>query len=679
MIEELTEKFKSEALDYVSTIETNLMKLEKDSSDKELVREVFRFIHNLKGNSAMFGFTNIDRLSHVLETLFDKIREDKIDITSELISSVLNSMDHLRVLIDKDDHCDEHDLTIHEELIKAIRALSSGTDTNTPKTKPTYASKPTYKSYYISLESLPDLLKNGTNPIFLIEEIADMGENWIHPITSKVPEWNTINPEQSYIAWEILVYTDKSKTEIEEVFMFVETEMNIDIVKITDDNIFESQSVQDLIINSINSESKLGLENIEKHFIAKKQESKTIETNTTTGSKIIKSVRVTSEKLDHLMNLVSEQVVLQARLLSNAEEKKDPELFYISENINKITRQLRDVAFSLILIPVKSLFSRFQRMVRDISVELEKDINLEVVDNDTELDKFIIEGLSDPLLHIVRNSLDHGIESKSERIEIGKNPTGKLTLKSYYSGAHVVIEVSDDGRGIDPEKVKYKAVEKGLISSNETLTEKQIMELLFTPGFSTSDSVTELSGRGVGMDIVYKRISDLRGDIVINSKKGIGTTIKLKLPVTLSIIDGLLVQVKNESYIIPLFSVFKIYPITYSKYSESFHGTIKIDNERLPYYDIIKEFYDDYIPENDKAQVIIVENEEDKFGLIVENIIGEYQAVLKPLGYIYENKDFFSGASILGNGSIALVLDVSKLIRKIQAHQKTKQLNLNTT
>ncbi|MCT4637973.1 MAG: chemotaxis protein CheA [Bacteroidales bacterium] len=679
MIEELTEKFKSEALDYITTIESNLMKLEKDSSDKELVREVFRFIHNLKGNSAMFGFTNIDRLSHVLETLFDKIREDKIEITSELISSVLNSMDHLRVLLDKDDHCDEHDLTIHEELIKTITAMSSGTDTNTPKTKPTYANTPKYKSYYIYLESLPDLLKNGTNPIFLIEEIADMGENWIHPITSKVPEWNTINPEQSYIAWEILVYTDKNKTEIEEVFMFVETEINIEIVNITDDNIFENQSVQNLIINSINSENKLGLENIEKHLISKKPESKTIETNTASGSKIIKSVRVTSEKLDHLMNLVSEQVVLQARLLSNAEEKKDPELFYISENINKITRQLRDVAFSLILIPVKSLFSRFQRMVRDISVELEKDINLEVIDNDTELDKFIIEGLSDPLLHIVRNSLDHGIESKSERIEIGKNPTGKLTLKSYYSGAHVVIEVSDDGRGIDPDKVKTKAVEKGLISANETLTEKQVMELLFTPGFSTSDSVTELSGRGVGMDIVYKRISDLRGDIVINSQKGIGTTIKLKLPVTLSIIDGLLVQVKDESYIIPLFSVYKIYPVTYSQYSESFHGTIKIDNERLPYYDIIKEFYDDYTPENDKAQVIIVENEDDKFGLIVENIIGEYQAVLKPLGYVYENKDFFSGASILGNGSIALVLDVSKLIRKIQAHQKTKQLNLNTT
>jgi two-component system chemotaxis sensor kinase CheA len=373
---------------------------------------------------------------------------------------------------------------------------------------------------------------------------------------------------------------------------------------------------------------------------------------------------VASEKVDELMNLVIELVTTQARLSLLAEKSHQPELLAVAENIEKITRRLRDSTFSISLVPLETLMTRFQRLVRDLSTELGKEIRFITEGADTELDKTMIESLGDPLMHIIRNSIDHGIEEAFVRVNLGKPRQGKILLKAYYSGNHVVIEVHDDGRGLDKEKIREKAIARGLITPEAVLSEKELFDLIFLPGFSTASQLTEVSGRGVGMDVVRRRITDMRGEVSLASQAQAGTTLTIRLPLTVSIIDGLLVGIQDTKYVIPLSVVDKCYEVKHERLTGRFNNLLVLDGEQVPFHYLRDEFAVGGTAPH-VEQVVVVHYEGKRVGLTVDAIIDEYQAVLKPLGKYYKHLDMISGATILGDGTVALVLDPGLLIRQL--------------
>jgi two-component system, chemotaxis family, sensor kinase CheA len=377
--------------------------------------------------------------------------------------------------------------------------------------------------------------------------------------------------------------------------------------------------------------------------------------------KNISSIRVSSEKLDDLINLVSELVTTQAGLSLISEKINNPELLELAEDIEKLSRRLRDNTFGMRLIPIENMITRFQRLVRELSHELNKEIIFQAEGSDIELDKTMIEGLIDPIMHILRNSMDHGIEAAETRIQLGKPKQGKILLRAYYSGSNVFIKISDDGSGMDIDKIRQHAIKRGLMLPDSSLGEKEILEMIFLPGFTTTEKITNISGRGVGMDVVKKKISDLRGEVNIETKINHGTTITIKLPLTLSIIDGLLVEIDKAFFVIPLSSVNKCFEFKHEMLTNAVNNLIFVNDGHIPFIYLRKEF-EISSPAPEIEQVVVIEYGDTRIGLAVDRVIGEYQAVLKSLGSAFRKQDIISGATILGDGTVALVVDPNKII-----------------
>ncbi len=674
-------KFIEEATEHINELEKTLLDLEKFPNDKQLIEKVFRAMHSLKGGGAMFGFDQISEYTHNLESLYDYVRNGQMELTKNLFDVTLASVDHLTNLLDESKSETSATKKRHSELTsqidEIIKRKKSGLqeEKNNLKTAVTdiveISGKEKQSTYYIHFIPNIDIFDNGTNPLFLLDELTALGKTIVIPNMSKVEGFHSLNPCNCYTSWEIFLSTTHDINSITDIFIFVEDDCTIDIHKLSDTNLLDIPLFIEKI-NSLRSETKdIGINEIELFIGQLKivtptvvKEKKQEEKNQGAAPKenMISSIRVSSEKLDNLMNLVSELVTTQARLTMYAENDSAPELIAIGENVQKLSRQLRDIAFSIVLIPIENLLTRFQRLVRDLSQELKKDVVFITEGTDTELDKTIIENLTDPLMHILRNSLDHGIESPEIREKLGKPKQGTITLKAFYSGANVHIQISDDGSGIDSEKVRQKAISKGLISADTILTQKEILDIIFLPGFSTATNITDVSGRGVGMDVVRRKIADIRGEVEIESKVKHGTTLTIKLPLTLSIIDGLQVKVNDVYYIIPLTSVDKIYAADHNKVYGTFNNLIILDGQQLPFFYLRDEFE---INENtiENEQIVVVRYEDKRIGLVVDSVVGEYQAVLKPLGKYYKNQEIISGATILGDGTIALVIDTNKAIK----------------
>jgi two-component system chemotaxis sensor kinase CheA len=443
----------------------------------------------------------------------------------------------------------------------------------------------------------------------------------------------------------------------------VEGDGEIEIKKIGDGNLLEEARTLERLKTSQTFVSKLGESYVRSQILSLTQSSIQSVSAELKKAKNNSNVRVSSERLDELMNLVSELVTTQASLTLLSESDQSLQLTAIAENVEKITRRLRDNAFTMSLIPIESLIVRFQRLVRDLSAELKKDVEFRVEGTDTEIDKSIIEKLSDPLLHLLRNAIDHGIESPEEREKKGKRKQGTIHFKSYYSGANVIIEIKDDGAGIKFEKIKKIAIERGLIAPDAELSEQETINLIFLPGFSTADHITGVSGRGVGMDVVKRNIGDIRGEIEVSTQVGKGSTFQIKLPLTLSIIDGLRVEIGTTEFILPLFAVQKCYEIVTAQLTDTFNQWATLDGQRIPFLFLREDFRaTNEAPYH--SQIIKMVQNGNPVGLVVDRIVGDYQAVLKPLGHLYRNQDEFSGATILGDGTVALVIDPVKLIQK---------------
>lgn len=674
-------KFVEEAVDLIDGLEKSLLELEENPEDESIVQKVFRVMHTLKGNSGMFGFDMIDSFTHEMETVYDLIRNKQLSVTREILDVTLAAVDHLKLLLNEDNYSDPEVQANHKNLLAMVSAIindDKSTVQNAQVTEePVQSNGDQGKTFYILFEPHKEIFNNGTNPLFLLDELHTLGDVKVYAHLNRVPPLNEIDPLLCYTYWEALLYTQSSVNDISDVFIFVEDESTIEIQQLAEGNLLIDEVFVAEVNNLASIQKDIGVNTMQrlaneaqKHIVKSVVSSKSKERSTAKDT-TISSIRVAADKLDLLMNLVSELVTTQARLSLFAEENAVPGLMPISENVQKLSRQLRDIAFSIVLIPIENMLTRFQRLVRDLSSELGKDVVFITEGAETELDKTIIESLADPLMHILRNSLDHGIEENSVRAKAGKPKQGIISLKAFYSGANVMIQISDDGAGIDPDMITQKAIAKGIISPDRKLTKREVLDLVFLPGFSTAKKVTDVSGRGVGMDVVKRKIADIRGEVEIDSEVGFGTTITIKLPLTLSIIDGLLVKVDNTHFIIPLSVVDKIFAVEHEKIAKTFNNVVVLDGKQVPFFYIRREF--EHSESTEKyEQVIVVNFEEKSVGLVVDTVIGEYQAVLKPLGKHYKNQEMISGATILGDGTVALVMDTNKIIKLFANHEDFK-------
>ena len=714
-MEDLRKLFMDEASDLLVKLEDSLLLLENDTNNKELVNEIFRVMHSLKGSGGMFGFNNLTKFTHSLENLYDNIRNGKIVINENIITFTINASDLIKNFLLNDN--DEETLKLSYDYEKQINDYINKVEVNEPiqqkkqvkKVSNQARKKSISKVYYISFIPDKDILKDGTNPLYLIDELIDLGEAIVYADHSKIPDINTINAEECYTSWVVILRTSVDVSDIKDVFIFVENNSKISIKLLSERDIFDTPNarstfsyllknnpyeidsfvhIAESLADSLNpdevdillepdeitsvapnlvSNGKTQLETSEKQeadIIPKLSVAKTNETLQ------IDTVKVSSEKLDTLINLVSELVTTQARLHNIASKINMTEIISLSEDFQVLARQFRDASFEMRLIPVSNMLVRFRRLIRDLSKSLNKKVDFITEGIDIELDKSVLTTISDPLMHIIRNAIDHGIETPEDRIRNNKPEVGKIKFKATNSGTSVQLIVEDDGAGIDKEIVRNKAIEKGLISKDNQLTDEEILNLLLLPGFSTSNEISDISGRGVGMDVVKSKVDDLRGEIFINSEKGKGTKFTIRLPLTLSIIDGLLININSIKYIIPLTDINRIYKIEDNDLNKIAKGLIEIEEKYLPVLNLVNEFGGD-IDNKDILHAITILHKDKKIALLINNIISEYQAVLKPVNKLMNNRGIFAGATILGDGNVALVIDINKLV---DYYSKQKQM-----
>jgi len=700
------EVFKEEAYEHLSEIETSLLELEDDPEDSALIDRVFRSMHTIKGSGSMFGFDDIAAFTHEVETVLDMVRDGKIKVTKELIDVTLAARDHIRVMLDSYDGGESADEKEAEKIIASFRSLipegekgtsaSESSSQEKENASETSGERTTYRIYFRPHQ---DIFTKGTNPILLLNELRELGNCKMLASTKEIPALEEYNSEACYVAWDIFLTTDKSIDILKDVFIFVEDEceLKIDAVDVYgkegDFDQEECKKIGEILVErgdithedlekSLKGQKRIGEMLVDSGLVEREKiesalteqqhikEERQKQKNTESAS----SIRVASDKLDKLIDLVGELVTAQAGLSQTAAKKRDPELVMISEGIERLTAELRDNTMSIRMLPIGTTFSKFRRLVRDLSSELKKEIEMSTEGAETELDKTLIEMLNDPMVHLIRNSIDHGIESPEEREALGKPRQGTIYLSAVHSGANVLITIRDDGYGLDREKIYAKALEKGLIAPNTELSEKEIFSLILMPGFSTSDKVTKVSGRGVGMDVVKRSIDSLRGSIDINSEKGVGTTITLKLPLTLAIIEGLLIMIKGEYFILPLSAVEECVEFTREdKIKANGRRLVKVRGELVPFIDLREQFkIKGETPEIE--QIVIINIEDFRIGFVVDQVVGEHQTVIKSLGRAYKNVEGISGATTLGDGTIALILDPQKLLKMVE--QKEENLSL---
>ncbi len=720
MIDKFKDTFKEEAFELLNNLENSLLELEDNPENKEEVSAVFRTMHTIKGSAAMFGFQHISEFTHDIENILDLVREGKVAASQELIDLTLAARDHIRLLLNEPEPPADELVKKSEALLKDFKDYISSVSGEGPKQSITlpegksiedvrvisddeapadsYVEKKDVHHdhtviYRIRIKLEEDIFQNGTKPLMLLRELEEFGDFTCVAYTHLIPELDSIDPEKNYTFWDVILTTKKKENDIRDVFIFVEDSCELDI-KVIDDldtidegkykrlgEILSERGVVDELRTeqAANAQKKIGQileeEGVPKSdvFGALEEQAHVERSRQRVQSEMSSSsIRVSSEKLDNLVDLVGEVVTLQARLAQTANTIQHGELSAISENFERLTAELRDETMSVRMLPIGTTFSKFKRLVRDLSRDLGKEVEMLTEGGETELDKTVIERLNDPLVHIIRNSIDHGVEMPDERTAAGKKPAGWVKLSALHSGANVLIRIEDDGAGLNKEKIRQKAINKEIISEKQELSDKEVYRLIFAPGFSTAQNVTSVSGRGVGMDVVKKEIDNLSGTVDVESRDGSGTVITLKIPLTLAIIEGLLVSIKDSKFVFPLGAVEECIELKKEqKESEKERKILNNRGELLPFLRLREVFHTEGSPP-DIEQIVVVNAAGEKVGFVVDNVIGDHQTVIKNLGKMYRDLEGISGATILGDGSVALILDVQKLAAKVAAEEKEK-------
>lgn len=679
------EKFREEVLEYLERLESGLLLLEQDHSNHQVIDEVFRIMHSMKGSGGMFGFDLLSDVTHDLESLYDIFRSKKGQIDSDVISFTLQSIDGLHNLLVQEPT--EEDLSLAQKMksdtqVQISRFNSKGVENQIDKLsdeKKINTSEADQIIYFISFDPNENIFINGTNPLYLIDELNALGECNVQVSFDRLPELSEIDPQKCYVSWNVFISTTENEDTLRDVFIFVAESAQIRIEKVKSGSLIHNEKIMADFLNSQSNrmalipdalesvQTETGEEILPDNEIEDSPDllkpEKEIPVNSVYAQTKVDSIKVDSLKIDHYMNLISELITAQYHLEEISSQVKNPELAQVTENFGKLGRQLRENAFEMSLIPIKSVAVRFNRLIHDLSKSLDKDVVLVTEGMETELDKNIIEKLLEPLLHIIRNSMDHGIESKAERLKKQKKATGTISIKASTVGSYVQIEIEDDGAGLDADQIRAKAVAKGIKTENSGDSEDDLFQLIFEPGFSTSTQVTDVSGRGVGMDVVRRRVQEMRGSIELATEKDKFTRFTIKLPLSLSIIDGLLTTVGESFYVIPTSVIRKIYQINSKLLKKGFRQVIELDGNQVPYLNMHEEFENqNHLPKEQFVVSIAFDNQ--LFGLVVDEVVREYQAVIKPLGRLLKGQDVFSGASILGTGQLALVIDTNKMIKK---------------
>lgn len=699
------EVFLEEAAELLEQLEESLLELEESPDDIELVGSVFRALHTIKGSGAMFGFDRVSSFTHEVETVFDQVRSGDMAASPELIDLTLAARDIIRAMLEETTEgygeVPEEDA---QKIVTSLQALAGlgksdanisvpSSPTETENTEDNGDEANHLSTWRIRYTPPLDVFANGTNPCHLLEDLMELGECNIVAMNDCIPPLTELDPEQLYIGWDILLTTSQEKEAIEDVFIFVDddTDLKIELVEhhdnLGDENadeqfkrlgdilVMRGELTQEQLDDALGSQKCIGEILVDKGLISEvkvnaalreqehlKKTKSQVQAKQKAGGE--SSIRVPSSKLDQLVNLVGELVTVQARLTQEADTRKEPELLFLAEEVERLSAELRDNTMNIRMVPIGSTFSKYRRIVRDLSRDLGRQVNMTTAGAETELDKTVIEKLNDPMVHLIRNSLDHGVEPPEIRTAAGKPPEGHLHFEAEHSGAHVLIRVRDDGAGIDKEKIRKKAVERGLMEQDAEVSDKELFSFLFTPGFSTATVVSSVSGRGVGMDVVRTNIEALRGSIEVESIKGEGTTVTLKIPLTLAIIEGLLARVGEECYVLPLASVEECVELVEEDAGASRGRNLaNLRGEMIPYVHLRRHF-DIHGDRPEIEQIVVTRMDGNRVGFVVDEVIGQHQTVIKNLGYLYRDIREISGSTILGDGSLALILDVPSLIQK---------------
>lgn len=671
------EVFIEESREHIQSCNENLLKLENDPDNLELVNEIFRSAHTLKGMSATMGFEDMANLTHQMENVLDGVRNGKYKFSSDLLDIIFMAIDHLENMVNSIATGGEGKEDVSDAINK-LKMIESGKivnqtdtpqpaeigDTNISKTNLNYdqfeitvleqAKEQGYKVYEVSVFIRPDCLLKAARVFMVFDVLEKIGD-----IIKSVPNVEQLEEEQFENEFVVTIVTHDSMEDIEKKIMKVSEIEKVTVVplKISDLKKVNNEDSSD--------EQKNVSQNVEGQ---KKKEASSAKK--TTDKKITlsnKTIRVNIERLDALMNLFEELVIDRGRLDQIAKELNHQELSETVEKMSRVTNDLQSVVLTMRMVPVEAVFNRFPKMVRSLSRELGKKIHLQIIGQETELDRTVIDEIGDPLVHLLRNSVDHGIEMPEERLRKGKPEEGTIQLKAYHSGNHVFIEITDDGAGINREKVARKAVEKGIITEEQMnqLTDKEIFNLILTSGFSTADKISDISGRGVGLDVVKNTIESLGGTISVHSEENVGTTFLIQLPLTLSIISVMLVEVQKEKYAIPLTSIIET---AIFKKSEIYYAheqpVIDFRGKVVPILSLQEIFQVPKVIEgNDYISTVIIRKGDKLAGLVVDSFIGQEEIVLKSLGNYLTNVFAISGATILGDGQVALIIDCNALIK----------------
>lgn len=700
MLDQLANTYREEAAELLAELENSLLELEERPEDHDLINRVFRAMHTIKGSGAMFGFDEIARFTHEVETVFDLVRNGNLAVSKELLDLTLQSRDYIAALLESaGKEGEEVDRNIGEALIVGLRNYAGKTmDADNKSQKPQAGSSEAppeelqSRTYRIRFQPNPEILLSGTNPIALLNELKGLGNCVITAHFDNVPPMDQLNCEYCYLYWDIVLTTTREEAAIRDVFIFVEDDCQVSINLIDQPDILEDDISYKKLGEILVERGDLSTETLESVLSAQKPIGELlIDHGAVSPSKVMSalaeqkhikqvrqeratpetaaSIRVPAERLDQLVNLVGEMVTVQARLTQMASGIGSSEFIAIAEEVERLTNELRDNALNMRMLPIGSTFSKFKRLVRDLSKELGKEIEMETFGAETELDKTVIEKLNDPLVHIIRNSIDHGIEQPDVRTAAGKPASGTIQLGAKHAGDSVLITIHDDGAGINSEAIRMKAIELGLLSASAELSEQDILGYIFAPGFSMAKKITNVSGRGVGMDVVKRSIDSLRGTITVSSEIGQGTSITLKIPLTLAIIESLLVRVGTGFFVLPLSCVEECVELLKGDVDRS-HGRnlAKVRGHLVPYINLREQFQiAGSRPEIE--QIVIVSVQGVQIGFVVDCVIGEHQTVIKPLGVLYQDVRGISGATILGDGAIALILSPENLLQMAELSQ----------
>ncbi|WCL47848.1 chemotaxis protein CheA [Leptospira sp. GIMC2001] len=700
-LDEIVIAFVQESEELLIQMEDLLLVLETDHTNIDAINGVFRSIHTIKGTAGMFGFHAIVDFTHVVENLLDDLRSGKSKINEQIIELLLKTKDYLLEIIKLQADGNPLSNIKKNEGDVILKGLMPFLATGNAENKIKQISESNGNSeeistvlqtdtYHISLRPKPEIFQNALDPIPFLKYLKQLGEIvYLKTIVSSLPEWKIWNPENCYLGFEIRFRSDANLEEIRKAFEFLEYDSLILILppkssmanlrdhisKLPEDEIFISNLLFEC--GTINREELIFLletyqsdiTGIQPQIGITKIES-TPTKNTNNSANQGSSLRVDSERVDYLINKVGELVVAEANLNILLSNKEDSSLTESLHSVGRLVSELREISLKLRMVPIGDSFNKYHRIVRDLGSTTGKKVKLNVSGGETELDKSVVERISDPLVHIVRNAIDHGLETSEERQKAGKNPTGNLHLNAFHDTGSIVIEIWDDGRGINESKVLAKAIEKGIVAEDKILNESEIHRLLFHPGFSTADTITNISGRGVGLDVVLKNIEALRGSVDVESKPNLGTKFTIRLPLTLAIIDGFLVGMGQDLYVIPLDMVRECVEFADENRTIDQSGNFfNLRGKVLPFVRLDEFFHKEKIL-GQRENIVITEFQGIRIGLVVDKLYGEIQTVIKPLAKVFEGIRGIGGSTTLGDGSIALILDIPNLHNSLKEAQE---------